>query len=80
MATRESYVHNSMADFFFFFFFWGGHPEIVSFRQEDSQPELLEFLQLYKQNSEKFFIFTIYQNYTLASMRKETHPYVIDLV
>ena len=25
--------------------------------------------KLYKQNSEKFFIFTIYQNYTLALMQ-----------
>ena len=30
---------------------------------------LLELVQLYKQNPlEKFFIFTIYQNYTLALM------------
>ena len=36
------------------------------FRQNDSQC-LIELIQLYKQNPlEKFFIFTIYQNYTLA--------------
>ena len=36
------------------------------FRQNDSQG-FLELVQLYKQNPlVKFFIFTIYQNYTLA--------------
>ena len=68
MATRGSYVHNSMVEF-------RGHPENVSFmqfsqkidgfRQKDSG--LLELVQLYKQNPlDKFFIFTMYQNYTLA--------------
>ena len=33
---------------------------------------LLELIQLYKQNQlEKFFIFTIYQNYTLALSTKK---------
>ena len=40
---------------------------IDGFRQNDSQLRLLVFIQLYKQNLlEKVFIFTIYQNYTLA--------------
>ena len=39
---------------------------IDGFWQNDSQ-ELLELVQLNKQNPlEKFFIFIIYQNYTLA--------------
>ena len=39
---------------------------IDGFKQNDSQG-FLELVQLYKQNPlEKFFIFTIYPNYTLA--------------
>ena len=35
---------------------------------------LLEFIKLYKQNPlEKFLIFTIYQNYTLALLSKTEH-------
>ena len=69
MATRGSYVHNSMVVFF-------GHPENVCFMQFFSEnwwfqtrrfTGLLELVQLYKQYPlEKFLIFTIYQNYTLA--------------
>ena len=66
MATRGSYVHNSMVEF-------SGHPKNVSFmqfsqnidgfRQSDSQG-FLELIQLYKENPlEKFFI---YQNNTLV--------------
>ena len=44
-----------------------GHPENVSFMQFAIFTGLLELIQLYKQNQlEKFLIFTIYQNYTLA--------------
>ena len=70
MTTRGSYVHNSMVEIF------GGHPENVSFYAIFSEnwwfqtkrfTGLLELVQLFKQNPlEKFFIFTIYQNYTLA--------------
>ena len=68
MATRGSYVHNSMVDFS------GASPQkkssifqnIDGFRQNNSQG-FLEPVQLCKQNPlEKCFIFTIYQNYTLA--------------
>ena len=60
MATRGSYVHNSMVEF-------PGHPEYVCFMQFSPKiygfrPKkitgLLELVQLYKQKSlEKFFIF-----------------------
>ena len=53
-----------------------GHPENVSFMQFSQKIDgfrqkrftgLFELIQFYKQNPlEKFFIFTIYQNYTLA--------------
>ena len=54
MATRGSYVNNSMVDFFFF----RGHPENVSFMQFSQNigfqtklfTRLLELVQLYKQN------------------------------
>ena len=72
MATRGSYVHNSMVEF--------SGASIVSFMQfsqkfdglgqKDSQG-LLELTQLYKQNPlEKNFIFTIYQNYSGCSRSK----------
>ena len=39
------------------------------FRQNNS--ELLDWIKLYKQNPlEKIFIFTIYQHYTLALIKK----------
>ena len=63
MATRGSYVlYITLVDFF------GGHPENVSCMQLTKLfTRLLELVQLYKQNPlEKVFIFTIYQNYTLA--------------
>ena len=75
MATRGSYVHNSMVEFSGF---WG-HPEnfcfmqfsqkIDGFRQKDSQGFKNSRNSILKQNPlEKFFIFTISQNYTLALM------------
>ena len=61
MATRGRYVHNYMVNFS------RGYPENVSFMQFSQY--IHSFRQLYKQNPlEKFFIFTIYQNYTLALM------------
>ena len=69
MTTKGSYGHKAMVNFL-------GHPENVwfckflkildGFKQNNSQG-FLEFTKLYKQNPlEKYFIFTIYQNYTLA--------------
>ena len=51
-----------------------GHPKSVSLKQFSQKIDgftgftgLLELIQLYKQNPlQKFFIFTIHQNYTLA--------------
>ena len=41
---------------------------------------LLEFIKLYKQNPlEKFFIVTIYQNYTLALILQITHNSLINV-
>ena len=70
MASRGSYVHNSMVEFSGasrnFVSFMQFSQKIDGFRQKFSQG-LLELVQLYKQNPlEKFFISTIYQNYTLA--------------
>ena len=73
MATRGSYVHNSMVEFsgasrkcYFFAIFseklWFQTKRFIG---------ILELIQLYKQNPlQKFLIFTIkiYQNYTLALM------------
>ena len=60
MANRGSYVHTSMVKFS------GASQKSFGFRKNDSQG-FLELIQLYKQNQlEKFFIFIIYQNYTLA--------------
>ena len=71
MATRRSYmyVHNSMVEF------WGAFRECECcavfsenwWFQTKRFTGLLELIQLYKQKPlEKIFIFTIYQNYTLA--------------
>ena len=74
MATRGNYVHNSMLQFFL------GIPKMLVLcnflkilmvsDKNDSQGlklVLMHCIQLYEQHpSEKFFIFTIYQNYTLA--------------
>ena len=69
MATRGSYVHNSMVNFsrasqkFSFYAIFSKY----WWFQTKRFAGLLEIVQLYKQNPlEKFFIFTIYQNYTLA--------------
>ena len=69
MATRGSYVHNSMVEF------WGASRKFLFHAifsenlwfQTKRFTGLLELVQLYKQYPlEKLFIFTIYQNYTLA--------------
>ena len=69
MATRGSYVHNSMVEFsrasrkcqFYAIFLENCWFQTKRFTG------LLELIQLFKLNPlEKFFIFTIYQNYTLA--------------
>ena len=66
MATRGNYVHISMGEF-------SGHPDNVSFMQFSTKIDGFEqkdsqgFDNSYEQYPlEKFFIFTIYQNYTLA--------------
>ena len=71
MATRGSYVHISMGEF-------SGHPDNVSFmqfstkidgfEQKDSQGFENSYNSYEQYPLEKFFIFTIYQNYTLALM------------
>ena len=76
MATRGSYEHNSMVKI-------RGHPENVSFMQFSQNigwfqtklfTGLLELLQLYTRNPlEKFLIFTLHQNYTLALKGSMTH-------
>ena len=77
MATRGSYVHISMGEF-------SRHPDNVSFmqfstkidgfEQKDSQGFENSYNSYEQYPLEKFFIFTIYQNYTLTlkfSMRVE---------
>ena len=69
MATRGSYVHISMGEF-------SGHPDNVSFmqfstkidgfEQKDSQGFENSYNSYEQYPLEKFFLFTIYQNYTLA--------------
>ena len=69
MATRGSYVHISMGEF-------SGHPDNISFmqfstkidgfEQKDSQGFENSYNSYEQYPLEKFFIFTIYQNYTLA--------------
>ena len=72
MATRGSYVHNAMVNFY-----GGGASQKCKFMQFSQNIDqwfqtkqftrLLELIQLYKQNPlEKCFFFTIYKNYTLA--------------
>ena len=75
MATRGSYVHISL---------WEnsrGHPDNVSFmqfstkidgfEQKDSQGFENSYNSYEQYPLEKFFIFTIYQNYALALMQKK---------
>ena len=67
MATRGSYVHISN---------YRGHPDNISFmqfstkidgfEQKDSQGFENSYNSYEQYPLEKFFIFTIYQNYTLA--------------
>ena len=60
MATRGSYVHISMGEF-------SGHPDNVSFMQFSMKQGFENSYNSYEQYPlEKFLIFTIYQNYTLA--------------
>ena len=69
MATRGSYVHISMGEL-------SGHPDNISFmqfstkidgfEQKDSQGFENSYNSYEQYPLEKFFIFTIYQNYTLA--------------
>ena len=75
MATRGSYVHNSMADisgapqkcWFYAIFskYWWFQTKLFT--------RFLELMQLYKQSP--FFIFTICQNYTLPLNCKTQGPY-----
>ena len=70
MATRGSYVH-------LYGRILGGHPDNVSFmqfsrkidgfEQKDSQGFEHSYNSYEQYPLEKFFIFTIYQNYTLAN-------------
>ena len=75
MATRGSYVHNSMVEFL------GASRKMLVYAifseklwfQTKRFTGLLELIQLYKQNPlEKCLIFTIYQNYTVRPNKKET--------
>ena len=69
MATRGSYVHISMENS-------RGHPDNVSFmqfsakidgfKQKDSQGFEYSYNSYEQYPLEKFFIFTIYQNYTFG--------------
>ena len=69
MATRGSYVHISMDNY-------RGHPDNISFmqfsmkidgfEQKDSQGFENSYNSYEQYPLEKFLIFTIYQNYTLA--------------
>ena len=69
MANRGSYVHISMGEF-------SGHPDNISFmqfstkidgfEQKDSQGFENSYNSYEQYPLEKFLIFTIYQNYTLA--------------
>ena len=83
MATRWSYVHNSMERF-------SGHPENFTFMQFAQNPKILmvsgktihmafrTHATLYRQNSlEKIFIFIIYQNLTLAFNRTHFAKFTI---
>ena len=71
MATRGSYVHIYMGEL-------SGHPDNISFmqfstkidgfEQRDSQGFENSYNSYEQYPLEKFLIFTIYQNYTLALM------------
>ena len=80
MATRGSYVHISMGEF-------SGHPDNVSFmqfsmkidgfEQKDSQGFENSYNSYEQYPLEKFFIFTIYQNYTLALITAVSHNFYL---
>ena len=60
MATRGSYVHISMLVLCNFL------RKLMGFEQKDSQGFENSYNSYEQYQLEKFFIFTIYQNYTLA--------------
>ena len=64
MATRGSYVHNSLVKLS------GASPQkivFMQFSQNIAGFTQLQLIQLYRRNPlEKLFSFAIYQNYTLA--------------
>ena len=70
MASRGSYVYNSMVEFSWTsqkFLFYAVFSKKKRWFQTKRFTGLLDLITLYKQNPlEKFLIFTIYQNYTLA--------------
>ena len=69
MATRGSYVHISMGEL-------SGASDNISvdgFEQKDSQGFENSYNSYEQYPLEKFFIFTIYQNYTLALIRREMY-------
>ena len=70
MATRGSYVHISMGEFSgasrWFFCFMQFSTKIDGFEQSDSQGFENSYNSYEQYLLEKFLIFTIYQNYTLA--------------
>ena len=69
MATRGSYVHISMGEFSGAsdnISFMQFSTKIDGFEQKDSQGFENSYNSYEQYPLEKFFIFTIYQNYTLA--------------
>ena len=70
MATRGSYVHISMGELSggipIIFSFMQFSTKIDGFEQKDSQGFENSYNSYEQYPLEKFFIFTIYQNYTLA--------------
>ena len=66
MATRGSYVHISMGELSGCLSFMQFSTKIDGFEQKDSQGFENSYNSYEQYPLEKFFIFTIYQNYTLA--------------
>ena len=69
MATRGSYVHIPMGEFSGasrYVSFMQFSTKIDGFEQKDSQGFENSYNSYEQSPLEKFFIFTIYQNYTLA--------------
>ena len=71
MATRNMYVHISMGEFSGAsrYSFMQFSTKIDGFEQKDSQGFENSYNSYEQYPLEKFFIFTIYQNYTLALMK-----------